>query len=76
MENLWKLIEATAETNLHDLSVAAQKEWTELKDRLEELEKNLSGDSYQPQEYPKMVNGKTVHNAEEEASATKASATE
>ncbi len=67
MENLWKLIKASAETDLHDLSVAAEKEWAEVKARIEELEKDVGGEDYQPQEYPKMVNGKIVHNAEEEA---------
>lgn len=67
MENLWKLIVAAAETDLHELSLAAEKEWSELKDELESLRKDLSGEDYQPREYPKMVNGKIVHNATEEA---------
>lgn len=70
MENLWKLIKASAETELHDLSVAAEKEWGEVKEKLEAMERELDPDSYQPQEYPKMVNGKVVHNAEEEAKAS------
>lgn len=67
MENLWKLIVAAAETDLHELSLAAEKEWGEIKDELESLRKDLGGEDYQPQEYPKMVNGKIVHNATEEA---------
>lgn len=70
MENLWKLIKASFETDLHDLSVAAEKEWGELKDKLEGLERDADPDSYVPQEYPKMVGGKTVYNALEEAKAT------
>lgn len=70
MENLWKLIKAAAETELHDLSTAAEKEWGELKDELESLRKDLAGENYQPQEYPKMVEGKIVHNATEEAALT------
>jgi hypothetical protein len=67
VENLWKLIKASAETDLHDLSVAAEKEWGEVKDRLESLETELDPDSYVPQEYPKMVGAAVVHNAAEEA---------
>lgn len=67
MENLWKLIEATVETEFHDLAVEAKKEWGEIKDKLEGYEKELSGDAYVPQEYPKMVDDKVVHNAEEES---------
>lgn len=69
MENLWKLIEASAETDLHDLAMSAKKEWGELKDKVEEMEKALSGEEYQPQEYPKMVGIVTVHNAAEEEAA-------
>lgn len=67
MENLWKLIAATAETEFHALSVAAEQEWGELKEKLESFEKELAGDDRVIQEYPKMVDGKIVHNAEEEA---------
>lgn len=68
MENLWKLIEASVGTELHDLAMTAKKEWGELKEKLEEMEKALSGEEYQPQEYPKMVGTVTVHNAAEEES--------
>lgn len=72
MENLWKLIKATEETEFHNLSVDAEKEWGEVKEKLEALERELDPDSYQPIEYPKMVNGKIVHNATEEAKAAAA----
>lgn len=67
MENLWKLIEATLETDYHDLAVKAKDEWGAVKQHLEEVEKELSGESYVPQEYPKMIGDKVVHNAEEES---------
>lgn len=73
MENLWKLIAATAESEFHALSAAAEEEWGEIKEKIESLEKKLSGEDRVIQEYPKMVDGKIVHNAEEEA-ALKASA--
>lgn len=69
MENLYKLIDAAMETDLHDLAAAAKKEWGEIKERLETMERDLDPDSYQPVEYPKEVNGKIVHNADEEAKA-------
>jgi hypothetical protein len=74
VENLWKLIKAAEATDLHELSLAAATEWGELKDRLESLEKALDPDSYQPQEYPKMVGEKLVHNSAEEAAALDKSA--
>ena len=67
MEHLWKLIEATADSDFHDLSVAAEKEWAELKDQLEEFEKQLAGEDRVIQEYPKMVGNKIVYNADEES---------
>jgi hypothetical protein len=70
MENLWKLIEAAIETDLHDLAVKASDEWGEIKEKLENLEKEIGGESYQPQEYPKMVGDKVVHNVDEEAALT------
>lgn len=74
MENLWKLIKATAGTELHDLSVAAEKEWGEVKEKIEAFEKELGGEAYEPQEYPKMVGSKIVHNAAEEAALTETAA--
>lgn len=66
MENLWKLIEAASETELHDLAQAAKSEWADIKEKIEAFEKSLAGEEYQPQEYPKMVGNAIAHNAEEE----------
>lgn len=69
MESLWNLLnKAVGIDELHHLAIDAKQELADLKDRLEELEKKLSGEHYVPQEYPKMTaSGKTVWNAEEEA---------
>ena len=63
-----ELIKHTKEyQELSYLAEAAQKEVLELRDRITELEKELGGDHYVPQEYPKMLpNGKIVNSAEEE----------
>lgn len=70
MENLWKLIEKSEVVlELHALAADAKAELHALADRIEEFEKE--GDSYVPDEYPKMLAiGKTVWNAAEEAAAT------
>lgn len=69
MEKLYALITAALDTTeLHDAAVQAKKEWTTVKERLEELE--IEAGNYDPQEYPKMIGDKTVYNAEEEAELT------
>lgn len=73
MEKLWKLIENALETDLHDIASEAKLEWHEIKEKLESLTKEVGGEDYQPQEYPKMVEGKVAHNAKEEAAIVEAS---
>lgn len=70
MENIWKLIEkALGIDELHDTASKAKGELHELKDQVDEL--NKQGDGYVPKEYPKMLpNGTTVYNADEEAATT------
>jgi len=72
MESLWKVLEkATGIDELHQLALDAQEELSALKERIEELEKKMEGEGYNPKEYPKMTaSGKTVWNAEEEAKET------
>lgn len=65
MENLYALITAALETDLHDLAVLAGKEWQQVKDQLE-----AEPEAYEPQEYPKMIGEKVVYNAKEEAALT------
>lgn len=72
MESLWTVLEKAADIGeLHQLALDAKAELVDLKERLTELEKKLSGEEYVPAEYPKMTaSGKTVWNAQEEAVET------